>query len=339
MNNTFRTIFDIQHLDTKIDYHSILLFIGSCFSENIALKLQGLKFNTLINPFGVIYNPVSISMELAIIMMKHEFTEQDIFLENGVYKSFFTHSRLSNSDKTILLQQMNNSVITAHQYLKTASHLVLTPGTSRVHVLKSNGLVVANNHKQPADLFDKIQLETHQIQTIYEDLISKLKAFNPTVKIIFTVSPVRHLKDGTHENLISKSVLICAAEKIGLLKPDVYYFPAYELMIDDLRDYRFYEKDMLHPNQQAIDYIFEKFKVACIENSANETMKEILDINTAMQHKPFHEKTDSHQKFRQTYFQKVFSLQQKYPALDFKNELQYFKAINYSSSDNESESN
>ncbi|MBC8048092.1 MAG: GSCFA domain-containing protein [Fimbriimonadaceae bacterium] len=326
MNEQFRTSFDINTSDKKINYSGSTLFAGSCFAENISDKLLLHKFNVLNNPFGIIYNPVSLAMEFVAIMMQHTFTEQDIFEENGLYKSFHLHSRITHPDKNEMLKIANNALFKSHAFLKTATHLIITFGTSRVYILKETNGVVANNHKQPGHLFNKVQLTKEQVATIVSDLVKRLKTFNPDLQVIFTVSPVRHFKDGAVENMLSKSVLINAVHEIIKQDNSIYYFPAYEIMMDDLRDYRFYAEDMLHPNTVAIDYIFEKFKYACIDEKTFPLMDKIAEIKTAMAHRPFFPELEQHKKFRENYLQKVLELQKENANIDFEEEIKYFES-------------
>lgn len=324
MTDAFRTNFEIQEIDHKIDYHSKIFFAGSCFSENISDKLQTLKFRVLSNPFGIIYNPVSLAEELQFIMSGRIFSEEDIFCEEGVYRSFYMHSRISHQQKAEMLAMMHAAVERGRKFLQTATHIILTPGTTSVYVLKSSGKVVANNHKQPAHIFDKKQLSFAEVKQVTEDLVKALSVFNPELKIVFTVSPVRHFRDGAVQNMRSKATLLSAIHEVKQNCPEIYYFPAYEIMMDDLRDYRFYAEDMLHPNTTAVTYIFEKFKQAYIHPNSYTLMQEIQDVKSAMQHKPFFPESEQHALFKKNYLLKVHRLQKKYTEINFEEELSFF---------------
>ncbi|MFN0274891.1 MAG: GSCFA domain-containing protein [Chitinophagales bacterium] len=325
MQNTFRITFSPAEINPKINYNSRLIFAGSCFSENISEKLKRYKFSVLSNPFGIIYNPFSLLEELQMILSKRVFSEADIFQEGGIYRSFYMHSRISHPDKEMMLNMMNKTILDGYEFLKTATHLVLTPGTARVYVLKSNGKIVANNHKQPANLFDKRQLHFSEVNDLFHKLVNELQKFNPQLSIIFTVSPVRHLKDGAAENMHSKAILIASIHEVIKNSVNTTYFPAYELMMDDLRDYRFYAEDMLHPNTIAVDYIFEKFQNACIDESTYNIMKQVDEIKTAMQHKPFFPELEQYKKFKETYLQKVLKLQKENAIVDLREEVSFFR--------------
>jgi len=185
--------------------------------------------------------------------------------------------------------------------------------------------VASNNHKAPSDWFQKRLMKAAELVTIFEELIQKLKAFNPKLQVLFTISPVRHLREGLVENNRSKAVLIQAVHQLVESYPNVYYFPAYELVIDDLRDYRFYAEDMVHPNYQATQYVWEKLVDACMEEDTKMVMKEIAEINLAFQHKPFNPSSEKHLEFLNSYFSKTRQLKEKFPFLDLAAELNYFE--------------
>lgn len=301
-----------------------MFFAGSCFSENISDKLKALKFQVLSNPFGIIYNPVSLAEELQLIMEGHIFTEEDIFCEEGIYRSFYMHSRISHQQKTEMLGMMNAAVERSRKFLQVATHLILTPGTTSVYILKTSGKVVANNHKQPAHLFEKKQLSFAEVKQVTEDLVQALQVFNPELKLVFTVSPVRHFRDGAIQNMRSKATLLSAIHEVKLKYPEICYFPAYEIMMDDLREYRFYAEDMLHPNATAVAYIFEKFKQAYIHSNSYALMQEMQEVKSAMQHKPFFPESEQYALFKKNYVLKVKQLQQKYAEINFEEELSFF---------------
>lgn len=324
MEKRFRTSFEIPALNRRIAYGDRILFTGSCFTENISDKMLYHKFNAIVNPFGIIYNPFSIVTQLLSIIKNTAFTVDDIFEENGIFKSFHFHSRIADTDKENMLQKMNAAVQAAHVFLSSASHLIITLGTANVYALRSSGMIVANNHKQPSQFFDPVQFTPDAIINIFDELLSGLKVFNPKLNIILTVSPVRHMRDGAMVNAHSKAILIHAVHSIMKQHPQVYYFPAYEIMMDDLRDYRFYAEDMLHPSVTAIDYIFDKFKYACIEEECYSLMASISEIRTAAMHRPFFPETDAHRKFKMDMLQKIKLLQQRYDSIDLTDEIAFF---------------
>ena len=318
----FRTEFQINPLKHKINYKSPVLLIGSCFSEEIGNRLSHLKFRTLQNPSGIIYNPVSLANELNYYRELQHLNQDDLFNAGGVFRHYDFHSSLAHPDKNEAIKNINQAIENGHQFLLSGTHLVITFGTSIVYKLK-NGKIVANNHKQPADNFDKMQLTVAEIIAAWNIIIERLLKLNSNLKIIFTVSPVRHLKDGMTENQISKSTLHLAINEL-IKSPQTYYFPSYELMMDDLRDYRFYKSDLIHPNEIAVDYIFEKFSANCIDSSAYPIMDAIREIQAAKMHKPFFPDSEEHMIFKKQMFAKVKTLQEKYPEIDLGEEMKYF---------------
>ena len=318
----FRTEFQINPLKHKINYKSPVLLIGSCFSEEIGNRLSHLKFRTLQNPSGIIYNPVSLANELNYYSKLRHFQPDELFNAGGIFRHFDFHSSLAHPDKKEAIKNINQAIENGHQFLLSATHLIISFGTSIIYKLK-NGKIVANNHKQPADNFDKMQLTVTEIISEWNILIEKLLKLNPNLQIIFTISPVRHIKDGMVENQISKSTLHLAINEL-IKSSQTYYFPSYELMMDDLRDYRFYKSDLIHPNEIAVDYIFEKFSANCIDSSAYSIMDAIREIQTAKMHKPFFPETEEHMIFKKQMFQKAKALQEKHPEIDLGEEIKYF---------------
>ena len=268
----FTTKIPIQKSNFPIDYDSKIMLLGSCFAENMGEKFEYFKFQTIVNPFGIIFNPVSLEKLIRRSIEKRKFTENDIFFHNDLWHCFEVHSELSNSDKDVFLESLNDLISSTNKKLSDSTHIIITLGTSWVYRLRqaqsdSDG-VVANCHKVPQKEFTKELLSIQQIEESIESIISLVHSVNPNCKFIFTVSPVRHIKDGFIENTLSKAHLISAIHKIINHHPlPNIYFPAYEIMMDELRDYRFYTEDMLHPNQIAIDYIWIKF----FENYIEET--------------------------------------------------------------------
>ncbi|MFC2136544.1 GSCFA domain-containing protein [Bacteroidota bacterium] len=322
--NTFRTEIKVDPSLHKISYDSNIFFIGSCFSNNIGEKLKNLKFNTCINPFGVLYNPVSIYNALEFILLKKEFAEKDINFFNQKWFSFYHHTSFSNIEKSICLNNINNSIETSAEFLDRTDYLIITFGTARVYRHKKTGEIVSNCHKIPSIEFEHELLSVEEIIQIYETLIEKLNSQNTNLKIIFTVSPIRHWKGGARGNQISKSILILAIEELLKKYNNCTYFPGYEIMMDDLRDYRFYEPDMLHPNQVAIDYIWDKFSNAFIEEKSKVYFSEISKIVNALNHKPLNPETEEFKKFIENTQEKIKSILKRNPNLNFQKELDYF---------------
>ncbi|MGV6829557.1 MAG: GSCFA domain-containing protein [Flavobacteriales bacterium] len=308
--------------DHPIDYSSKVLLLGSCFVENMGSKLDYFKFNILQNPFGVLFQPIAIEKLLTRAILNIPFTEDDIFFYREQWHCFEVHSSFSNTDKTVFLEELNSKMIQLFNYVQEVTHIVLTYGTSWVYRHIKTNKLVANCHKLPQQEFVKELLLVSQIEASLLNTIGFIKKINPEVVFINTVSPVRHIKDGFVENTRSKAHLITALHQIinqQSSKPNFkfYYFPAYEIMMDELRDYRFYKEDLLHPNQTAIQIIWEAFSKVWISSETNNFQKEIEIIKKGLQHKPFRVESEEHQLFLKNLQQKIKNLQQKIPTISF----------------------
>lgn len=325
--NTFRTIYKPVPFNFNINYRSEILFTGSCFTENIGRKLEELKFDVIINPFGIVYNPISVVQSLNFIFENKQFREDDLIYYNEYWHSFFHHGKFSDTDKQKTLQIINKSVNKSHNFIKNADFLFVTFGTAWVYILKKNGQIVANCHKLPASEFDKKCLTENEIATVFNEFITKLRTVNKKIKIVFSVSPVRHLKYGLSENFISKSILRTSIEKIKKSNSEIYYFPAFEILNDDLRDYRFYDKDLVHPNETATDYIFEVFKDTFFTEETKIIIKDVKKIISARNHKIFNPETVQSKKFIDFVLTEIDKLTKKYPFLSFEQEKQYFEDL------------
>ncbi|MCF6367156.1 MAG: GSCFA domain-containing protein [Bacteroidales bacterium] len=323
----FRTVIKPVNFDFEISYKSKTMFIGSCFTENIGKKLTESKFNIDINPFGILYNPVSIKNSLDILLEKRIFTKDDIFYHNEQWHSYFHHSRFSKDDKNKILDDINVRINNSSEYLKNADYLSITFGTSWIFENIESGNVVSNCHKVPAKMFKRRLLTETEISEIYFGLLNRLKEFNPELKIIFTVSPVRHLKDGFAQNSLSKSLLRTATERIINDTENCCYFPAFEIMNDDLRDYRFYNSDMLHPNELAINYIFNYFKSSFFSNETVKIYKEIKKIIKAKQHRAFFPNSPEYKKFATYNVSLIEKINKEFSFIDFSEELSFFRNI------------
>jgi hypothetical protein len=314
----FRTPIPIPKSNHPLDYNSKIVSLGSCFAENISEKFQYFKFQNDINPFGIIFNPVSIEKIIDKAIHATLFTEEDIFFYNERWHCFDVHSDLSNSNKEDLLASLNAILESTKLQLHQASHVIITYGTSWVYRNVESDSIVANCHKMPQKKFQK---ELLSVETIKESLIKTTKlihSVNPDCNIIFTVSPVRHIKDGFVENQVSKAHLISAVYQTINQKPKTTnYFPSYEIMMDELRDYRFYAEDMLHPNQVAIDYIWKRFKEAAIPETAFATMEEVESIQKSLSHRPFNPESESHLKFESKLKEKITKLVSQYSFMKF----------------------
>ncbi len=318
----FHLEFSPKPFDTQINHQHKLFLIGSCFTEQIGNKLSQHRFRVQDNPNGILFNPVSIAKSVSSYITNKQYSEADLFYQNESWNSWEHHSRFSHPDKNECLNKINQSQNTAHQFLKDADWLLITLGSAFVYELE-NKEVVANCHKVPTDKFNKKLLAVDEVHIALQQMIDELKAFNPGIKIIFTISPVRHLRDGFVENNRSKATLIYTVHQ--LLSDNIFYFPAYELIIDDLRDYRFYAEDMVHPNYAATNYVWEKFITCCIDELSQQLMKTINEINAAASHKPFNPTSEAHKSFKNKYLDLCNAMQQKYPYLNLTEEISFFK--------------
>lgn len=321
---------DAKPASHKINYGERLLLMGSCFTENIGLKLQAHLFETLENSHGILFNPVSVQNALMDIIANKKYTELDLFLLNDVWNSWHHHSRFSGVTQTEALDKMNGAIQEAHSYLKSAHHLVITLGSAWLYTLNENvpnhmGMVVANNHKAPANWFAKKLLQPQELLSNLQSLVAALQSFNPNLHIVFTISPVRHLREGLVENNRSKAVLIQAVHDLVSMEKNIEYFPAYEYVIDDLRDYRFYSEDLVHPNYAATQYVWEKLIDTYMSAETQSIMKQVAELQLAFNHKPFFSGSTEHQKFLLSYIEKTMHLMAQCPQLPLEKHLYFFK--------------
>jgi hypothetical protein len=318
----FHLPFSIPAFSKKINYSDKMLFMGSCFAENIGDTLNRYKFDVSINPHGVLYNPSSIAVALRSYIENKKLLESDLFYANEIWNSKDHHSRFSNADQQACLAEINVAISGAHQRIKNAEWLFITFGSSFVY--KRNSQLVGNCHKLPQKEFIKSMLTSAEIIEDYIKLVPELKKINENLKIIFTVSPVRYVRDGVIENNLSKARLVEAVHHLVEEYSNVFYFPAYELIMDDLRDYRFYKSDLLHPNEQAIEYVFEKLMTVSFSEETKLLFGKLKDIITAKHHRPFNSETEAFLKFKNTYLIRSNELQKEFPFLNLKEELDYF---------------
>ncbi len=284
----FQTKVQIAQTDINITYKDHIMSLGSCFAENIGLKMQKNFFNTEINPFGVLYNPISIQNSIQLLLENKPFTEHDIFMHNSLWQSFSHSSLFSDITPGKCLANINNRFEKAVSFLNETNFLLITFGTAWVYEEKKNGRVVSNCHKLPTNEFIRRRLTIEEIVCEYKIRIQKLQSQFPNLHILFSVSPIRHWKDGAHENNISKGILLLAIEELSTLFQKVHYFPAYEIQLDELRDYRFYASDMQHPSEVAIDYIWNRFSETYFSDLTRQTIKKLEQYNNDLLHRPIH---------------------------------------------------
>lgn len=295
--NTFRTILDVNRSAELISIRDQLLTIGSCFADTIGEQLIQHKFYTLKNPFGTVYNPISIHHQLSDAIHNHLPAPHTFLVNQDIHLNYNFHSSLSALSQPALEKMLIENIGKTHYFLKDAKWLMITYGTAWVYTRKDTGEVVANCHKVPANQFDKELCTQKRMLDSFEELYTKLKAFNPNLNIILTVSPVRHLKDTLELNSVSKSVLRLACHTLTQQHKDVHYFPAYEILLDDLRDYRFYKSDMIHPSADAEEYIWAKFCQKYFDENTLAFLEKWKKIRSGLQHKPFHVTSSAHQTF------------------------------------------
>jgi hypothetical protein len=313
----FRTELLIPNSLFKIEHHHALFFIGSCFAENIAEKTKSLLFNTLINPHGILYNPKSIALALEDYCLNKQYTKDDLFFHENLWHSWNHHSRFSDVDINVCLNNINKEITTAHEFLKQTNYLFITLGSAFVYNYTEKNIYVGNCHKLPNKKFTK---ELLSIQTIINDLtlsIKTIKKLNSEIKIIFTISPVRYIRYGIIENNLSKARLIEAVHQLCNTIENCFYFPAYELVIDDLRDYRFFKEDLVHPNDFAINYVWEKLSNAYFSNQCLNIIKEIEEIIKSENHRPMNVNSESYLLFKKALAEKKNKLQMLYPYIKF----------------------
>lgn len=314
----FTTPIPIPKNEFLIDYTSKIISIGSCFAVNMAEKLDYYKFQNSCNPFGILFHPLAIEKFIEYAVSEKEFADDDVFFHNERWHCFDVHSDLSTSNKDELLATLNAILTSVHEYIMQASHCIITYGTSWVYRHIESQKIVANCHKVPQKQFQKELLTVATIQGSITNTANLFRTLNPECKLIFTVSPVRHIKDGFVENQRSKANIISALHAtFDFQLSTISYFPSYEIMMDELRDYRFYADDMLHPNQTAINYIWKRFVDAVISEKAWSTMDEVEGIQKSLAHKPFNPKSESHLKFQAKVIEKITILESQYSFMKF----------------------
>ncbi|MEC5145978.1 GSCFA domain-containing protein [Chitinophaga sp. 212800010-3] len=320
----FHLSFPVTPLQADMKYGQQLLLMGSCFAEEIGGKLREHRFNTLINPHGILYNPLSITKALNSYLDGKIYTKEDLFQHNDSWNSWDHHSRFSALTPEAALENITQQQTAATQAIEQADWLILTLGSAHAYVLKENNRMVGNCHKVPGGNFYKRLLTVDEVVTALDNTLHRLFFRNKKINILFTVSPVRYIRDGVVENNLSKAILLQAVHHLVNKFNRLYYFPAYELVIDDLRDYRFYKEDLVHPNELAINYVWEQVVKACISPASQELLHQIAELNRAAGHRPFSPESQQHQQFLHTYAGKVQQLISQHPEVDLQDLLKVF---------------
>ena len=311
-----QTEIKITPLIQTIHYGDGLLFLGSCFADEVGGLCRGLGFDALVNPFGVLYNPASIAQSVTRLDNGKPFTSEEVIrVGEGQYCTFSHNTAFWNVSESALLEQVNQSLAEAHAHFVKSKWIILSLGTSWVFRDKENGLVVSNCHKLPAARFERVFLSVEQSVHYLAEIVQR----HPEKQFIFTVSPLRHLKDGLHENQLSKAALLLAVDQVCKQFGNAHYFPAYEILLDELRDYRFYKEDMVHPTEQAVRYIWERFADFAIDPKEKPAMKSAAELKQMLQHRPVFPESESFKKFEQLKEKKISELNSNYPKIVLEN--------------------
>jgi len=296
----FQTKIEIPPTPLSITYTDAVMTLGSCFAENIGRKMEEICFDTEVNPFGVLYNPVSIINSIELLLDNKQFTPDDIFESRSLWHSFSHSSLFSAVSVEGCLDKINSRMTLASNFIRKANVLLITFGTAWIFEERKSGRVVSNCHKLPAAEFVRRRLSVEEIVTNYSHLVDTLSVKLPNLQLIFSVSPIRHWKDGAHENNLSKSTLLLAINELQKRFDQVHYFPAYEIQLDELRDYRFFASDMLHPSEVAVDYIWQRFSETYFDTATQGIKKEVEQLVSDLSHRPLQPDSEEFRKFRQS---------------------------------------
>lgn len=315
-----QTQIPLNRAENQIDYNSRLLLLGSCFSDNIGKKCEYFKFRSLQNPFGILFHPKAIENLISKSIDQEIYCEEDVFFHNERWHCFDAHSDLSDPSEESLIKNLNEGLVSTLAQIQKAAHIIITLGTAWIYRRTETEKIASNCHKIPQSEFKKELLSPREILGCLKNILDKISSVNKNTQLIFTISPVRHLKDGFVENQQSKAHLISAVHNIlntSYLELHTSYFASYEIMMDELRDYRFYEADMIHPNQLAMDYIWERFKTVWISEDSFSTMEKVAEVQKGLQHRPFNPDSEQHQKFTKSLKDKIMYLQQEHSFIEF----------------------
>ncbi|MBR5435135.1 MAG: GSCFA domain-containing protein [Bacteroidales bacterium] len=315
----FKTTIDVPHASFEISHAHKGMAIGSCFTTNIGNRLLAAKFPILVNPLGTVYNPVSIAQTIDLLLGEIPFDEQQIFFANDVWQSYYLHTSFSSVDKQEVIQSFNKVKNEFLEKFQSVDYLFLTLGTAWVYELNETKQIVNNCHKTPSSQFTRKKLSVEECVTVLERAIQKLQNINPNLQVIFTVSPIRHWKDGAHENQVSKATLFLAIDSLQKSMRNIGYFPAYELLMDDLRDYRFYDEDMLHPSATAVEYIWEIFSKTYFSKETTDLISKIEAIQKAINHRPFNSESPEYKLFIAKTKEQCRKIESQYPFIQFDN--------------------
>lgn len=321
-----RTKVEVSPNSSAICHSDKLMLLGSCFAENIGKLLLDNKFQCDVNPFGILYNPLSIAEAVRELAVQKRYTPDDLHHAEGYWFSLMHHSSFNSSDADKCLQAINERIEKGADQLSQTGWLLFTWGTAWVYTWKEDGQIVGNCHKLPERMFTRRMLEVDEIVHEYSLLLNRLHERNPKLNVLFTVSPVRHAKDGMHGNQLSKAVLLLAIDKLCATLPFCHYFPSYEIMMDELRDYRFYADDMLHPSQLAVNYIWERFSETFFTDDTRSFIRQWEEVKKGLAHRPFNPESENYRMFLSQILLKLERLKEKFPYLEVQNEEQLCQA-------------
>ncbi len=321
----FRTVISVEKNKYELTHTDKILSVGSCFAQNMGSRLARKKFQIANNPFGVIYNPLSIINNLKRVLIGEEWKKNELYENNGLWQSFDHHSSFSDSNPSIVLERISTSFELSKDFISNGRFLILTFGSAFTYSLKKTEQVVANCHKFSSTDFEKRSLTVSEIVESCGHFFNLIREVNPNLKVLLTVSPVRHIKEGHVANQQSKATLILAVQELCQKFENISYFPAYEIMMDDLRDYRFYEKDMIHPSELAIDYIWNLFEETLINRASKDLGNQMEKLVQASEHRPFQGASEQHQQFVKKQLSKINSFCEQYPQLDLQKEKAIFE--------------
>lgn len=311
-----QTQVNIKPLNHFIHYGDILLFLGSCFADEVFGICRGLGFNAMVNPFGVLYNPASIAQSVERMDSGKPFGHEEVIgVGEGQYCTFSHNTAFWNKAEAMLLEQVNQSLAEAHAHFQKAQWIVISLGTSWIFRDKETQKVVSNCHKLPANRFERQFLSVEQSSQYLSEIVKQ----HPEKQFIFTVSPLRHLKDGLHENQLSKAALLLAVDEVCKGFGNAHYFPAYEILLDELRDYRFYKEDMVHPTEQAVRYIWDRFTDFAIDPKEKTAMKVAAELRQMLQHRPLFPESEAFKRFEQLKEKKINELKRNFPNVCMEN--------------------
>ena len=319
-----RTTFNIEPSPFKLSYSDKVMFIGSCFASNMGSQMAMGHMPVMINPSGTVFNPVSVCNTLDDVSQGKRYSIDDLHLYDRTWLSFSHYTDFSGEDPEKVLEKINKRNEEAASFLKSAQYLFVTFGTARVYTQKKLNVIVSNCHKLPADLFNNKILSPEEISDLWTKQLYKLQLLFPKLKIVFTISPVRHWKDGAHGNQLSKSILFVALEKLLSHSSSPQYFPAYEIMMDDLRDYRFYNDDMLHPSGQALNYIWDAFAGCYLDSKTLNIWKDAVKIHKAFNHRVNTDSETRRKTFAEKVLKQISDIKKQVPEIDFSREEDYF---------------